>query len=91
MVTAWEWFEDLNGNCQIDPGEQTLAGQAAIVFPNDSFTAPVIRFRAPRGNYILRTQYFTVSDLDADSADCFDPVDEDSDVLDVMSLKFSLQ
>ncbi len=87
---SWEWFDDRNSNGVIDPTELTLGAQVGIISENGSFTAPSVSFQAPRGYHILRITYFSSSSFSEYSADCSDPVDEDADSGDTVTLDLSL-
>jgi len=90
VVAAWEWYEDVNGNCEVDPGEPVLAFDKWRIGPIASYIMPTQRVRTPRGNYILVTTYFTLSTRWAESRECFNPVRAASDVDDGVGYHYEL-
>lgn len=91
MVAVWQVFNDVNGNCQIDsPQDQSVDGDAGIVFPNDSFVGPSPSFATPRGNYVLWLTYFNLSAESAASASCAQNASAASDVRDSAKIRLQL-
>lgn len=91
MVAAWQIFTDVNGNCQLDfPADQAIGGDAGIVFPNDTYSAPRQTIPIPRNNYILWLTYFAVSNESVPSADCSVSASASSDVRDEVVVRFRL-
>lgn len=91
MVAAWQVFNDVNGNCQIDsPQDQSVGGDAGIVFPNGTYSGPQLSFATPRGNYVLWLTYFTSSAESAASASCAQNARASSDVRDGVKVRLQL-
>ncbi len=86
------WFvhADLNGNCEIDQDEPEMASGSLSVGPNERAAADPIRFAAPRGHYVLSLTKETSSDVGVDSPGCDTSVRAASQVLEVMTLVFTL-
>lgn len=59
-------YDDTNGNCQFDPGENTLSGARLIVYPDEIWTATneagVFCLKLPLGDYTVKSdapEYWT--------------------------------
>lgn len=89
-VGVWQLFKDKNCNCKIDEGDELVAWDKWIIFPNDSYTMPTQNFEVKPGCYIMEYTYFTLSELNVDSKNCSDSVKADSAVEDKMEVVLTI-
>jgi hypothetical protein len=91
VVGAFQIFQDTNGNCQLDAGEQSSIGSKGTSGPNDTFSNTPMVNRIAQGNYLLILSYFTDVDLAAFSADCSESPSFFGNVADGYHLELDIQ
>jgi hypothetical protein len=91
IVGAFQIFQDTNGNCKLDAGEQSSIGSKGITFPNDTFSNTPTTNRISQGAYLLILSYFTDIDLAAFSANCSESPNYFGNVADGYTLELDIQ
>ena len=89
-VGAFQIFEDTNGNCQLDSGEQAVEGGYGGVGPDDTYSEPSYDFQLASGDFILVLSYFTDIDLAGFSPTCSQDVSASGNVADGFNLNLSI-
>jgi hypothetical protein len=90
MVGAFQIFEDTNGNCQLDAGEQAVEGGKGRVGPDDTYSEPAYDFQLASGDFILVLSYFTDIDLAGFSPTCAQDVNLSGNVADGFNLTLTI-
>lgn len=85
-VGVWRLFRDNNCNCVLDEGDELIAWDKWIIFPNESYEMPTQNFEVKPGCFIMEYTYFSWSVLNVDSEDCSESVKASSEVEDKMEV-----